>query len=104
MERPTFSGPIELSLPRGVLSYRDSRIHEGHGLELVQGRPILESDLQGSPSISVVNEKVARTFWPSPDPLGKCFPNDQPGPLCPGVASSRYGDQFRSPGKAHRPT
>jgi predicted permease len=43
------------------------------GLRLLQGRPILETDVEGTPSVAVVNVTMARTLWPSGDAVGACF-------------------------------
>jgi hypothetical protein len=43
------------------------------GLRLLQGRPILETDVEGTPSVAVVNVTMARTLWPSGDAVGACL-------------------------------
>ncbi|HSG07326.1 MAG TPA: ABC transporter permease [Longimicrobiales bacterium] len=43
------------------------------GLRVLQGRPILDSDVAGTPGVAVVNEAMARAFWPDRDPLEGCF-------------------------------
>ncbi|MEJ2205687.1 MAG: ADOP family duplicated permease [Gemmatimonadota bacterium] len=47
------------------------------GLRILQGRPLLATDVSGTPRVAVVNETMARTFWPGQDPLGKCFIRDE---------------------------
>ncbi len=47
------------------------------GLRVLQGRPILDTDGEGSPSVAVVNEAMARAFWPNQDPLDGCFRIDE---------------------------
>ncbi len=42
-----------------------------YGLHLVQGREFRESDRPGSPAVVVVNEAMARKWWPGEDPIGK---------------------------------
>ena len=43
------------------------------GLSVLQGRPILDSDVAGGPPVAVVNETMAQAFWPGQDPLDGCF-------------------------------
>ena len=43
------------------------------GLELLGGRPLLESDTFGSRRVAVVNQVLAETLWPERDPLGRTF-------------------------------
>jgi predicted permease len=41
------------------------------GIPLVNGRTFLETDTETSPRVAIVDEKLARTFWPGEDPVGK---------------------------------
>jgi putative ABC transport system permease protein len=41
------------------------------GVPLVSGRQFDERDASGAPEVVVVNETMARRFWPDEDPLGK---------------------------------
>jgi putative ABC transport system permease protein len=41
------------------------------GMTLFRGRLFSDQDLEDTPSIAVVNEAAARTYWPGQDPLGK---------------------------------
>jgi putative ABC transport system permease protein len=41
------------------------------GMTLSHGRLFLDQDLEDTPSIAVVNEAAARTYWPDQDPVGK---------------------------------
>ena len=51
---------------------------------IVRGRPFNDSDTQESPRVAIVNETMARTYWPGSDPLGRLIriPN-APGPNGP---------------------
>jgi len=41
------------------------------GVPIVRGRALAETDVRGGPLVGVVNETLARRFWPNEDPLGK---------------------------------
>lgn len=43
------------------------------GITLRQGRSFLAADGPTAPLVLVVNETLARTFWPGRDPLGQCL-------------------------------
>jgi predicted permease len=42
-------------------------------IPIVQGRAITEEDKAGGPKVAVINETMARKFWPGGDALGKRF-------------------------------
>ena len=41
------------------------------GARLLKGRAFTERDVSGAPSVYIINETLARRFWPNEDPLGK---------------------------------
>ncbi|HEV8217916.1 MAG TPA: ABC transporter permease, partial [Gemmatimonadaceae bacterium] len=41
------------------------------GVPVVRGRSLDESDRRGMPDVAVVNETMARRFWPNENPIGK---------------------------------
>jgi putative ABC transport system permease protein len=41
------------------------------GARLLKGRAFTERDVSGAPSVFIINETLARRFWPNEDPLGK---------------------------------
>jgi putative ABC transport system permease protein len=41
------------------------------GIQLMQGRVFNEQDKVDSPAVAVINETMARRFWPGEDPVGK---------------------------------
>lgn len=43
------------------------------GTPILKGRPLLDSDTEGSEPVVVVSESIARSIWPDQNPLGKCM-------------------------------
>jgi predicted permease len=41
------------------------------GMTLLRGRLFVDQDVEDTPSIAVINQAAARTWWPSQDPVGK---------------------------------
>ncbi|HKE55790.1 MAG TPA: ABC transporter permease, partial [Pyrinomonadaceae bacterium] len=41
------------------------------GMSIIQGRPINDQDSESSPSVAVINESMARQYFPSISPLGR---------------------------------
>jgi len=66
-------------LPRGVQASPGFAICASDGyfrtmdIPILNGRGFLESDRENTPRVAVVNEHMARHFWPKGDALGKVF-------------------------------
>ena len=43
------------------------------GIRIVRGRGIDETDRPGAPHAAVINETMAKQYWPDEDPIGKVF-------------------------------
>jgi predicted permease len=46
------------------------------GVHLLRGRDFNEGDTAGSPSVVMINDELARHYWPGEDPLGKRVSRD----------------------------
>ena len=77
---------------------------EAMRIPLVRGRLLQDSDLaQGALSVVVINEEMARRFWPGQDPLGKRFKHgldpgvDQPWKTVVGVVADMRRQRLDEP-------
>ena len=41
------------------------------GIQVIRGRTFTEHDVKGKPGVIIINETMARRFWPDEDPLGQ---------------------------------
>lgn len=49
------------------------RFFKTAGVPLIEGRGLSERDRRGSPLVAVINETMARAYWPGDDAIGKRF-------------------------------
>jgi putative ABC transport system permease protein len=71
----------------------DSRYFETMGIPILRGRAFTEADRADAPPVAVINETLARRYWPGQDPLGQRFRfDDETSPIeVVGIArNSRY--------------
>jgi len=81
------------------------------GIRLISGRDFTELDSQNAPGVIVINETMARRYWPDEDPLGKRikikiggFNSDNPWLTVVGVAQDvKHGLDRQSPREFFRP-
>jgi predicted permease len=98
-----FAGPLSFTLERSVFleggNENDRTLiavntvaphyFETLGIPIVKGRALNEDDRAGAPKAVVINETMARKFWPDRDPLGQrfhFFGANEPWALVVGVA------------------
>jgi predicted permease len=64
---------------------------------VLRGRVFSDQDTEKSPRVAIVNEAMARRFWPGQDPLGKTFHKDSAtGPLFQVVGMTKQGKYLAS--------
>jgi predicted permease len=81
----------------------DEQYFDTIGLAILKGRAFGATDSAIAPKVAVVNEQLARTYWPGQDPLGKRFRlNDSLGPLVQivGVAKTAKYTFLQEPPKS----
>jgi putative ABC transport system permease protein len=90
--------PEGYELPKGrdavtvLLSFVDSSYFDTIGLPILRGRTFRESDTAGAPMVAVVNEELAKKYWPGSDPIGKRFRvKDDPSPWVEVVGVAKNG-------------
>jgi putative ABC transport system permease protein len=66
--RPT---PAPADLPGAVYRVATPGYFQTMGIRLLQGRDISDVDAAGASPVVVINETMARTYWPSQNPLGQ---------------------------------
>ncbi len=50
------------------------------GIRLLQGRAFTSADTTNTPQVVIINQTMARRFWPNENPVGKRFDNPGPNP------------------------
>ncbi|HEX8945520.1 MAG TPA: ABC transporter permease [Gemmatimonadaceae bacterium] len=70
------------------------------GVTIVRGRGITAADVPGAPKVAVVNEQMARQFWPGKDAIGQTFSTDSSVYRVVGVTRTT---KVRSLGEEPRP-
>jgi predicted permease len=99
--------PEGYQMPRdreSVMSRMDT-VDEGYfetmGVAIVKGRGFLATDTADSPRVAIVNEQLAKHYWPNADPLGKQIRLENgsgPAVEIVGVAQTiRYEDSSNTP-------
>jgi predicted permease len=72
------------------------------GLQLVRGREFTTRDVPGAPLVAIVNETLARRYWPDGDAVGQHIGIEAPGDLLiVGVARDAAYSSFSDTREAH---
>jgi len=54
-------------------------------IPILQGRPILATDVETTPRVAVINQELARRYWPGESPIGKRFRRPKGDPSSPWI-------------------
>jgi predicted permease len=65
--------PPGVALPWAAYNIVSPNYFATVGIPVVRGRGFTSADSKAAPRIAVVNENMARKFWPTEDPIGKRF-------------------------------
>jgi putative ABC transport system permease protein len=92
--------------PKGKMAFdvdcaaADSGFLGAVGVTIVRGRGITAADVPGAPKVAVINEQMARQFWPGKDAIGQTFSTDSSVYRVVGVTRTT---KVRSLGEEPRP-
>jgi predicted permease len=78
----------------------DSGLLNAIGLTVVRGRGVTAADVPTAPRVAVINEEMAKRFWPNQDAIGKTFSTDSQTYRVVGVTRTT---KVRLLGEAPRP-
>jgi len=80
----------------------DPHYFETMRVPLLRGRTFTAQDNDRAPQVAIVNEVMARKFWPDQDPIGKRFSLHEAGPFIQVVGLSKQG-KYGNPGEDPTP-
>jgi predicted permease len=73
------------------------------GIQLLKGRPFSEADTEGQSMVAVINEAMARHFWPNEDAIGNRLTFNPRGPEGPWVTIVGITANVRNAGLTKEP-
>ncbi len=100
------SPDLDSTQPRAQLSAVSPDYFNALGTPLVRGRFFTPGDEVGAPRVVLIDETMARLYWPDEDPVGrrlKLGPRNSDGPFLPvvGVVGKIKTDGFDQPDQPH---
>jgi putative ABC transport system permease protein len=63
--------PPRAELPSSAFTPVSANYFQAMGIRLLKGRVFTEADTEKAQTVTVINETMARRFWPNEEPLGK---------------------------------
>ena len=68
------------------------------GIRLLQGRAFSEADQSGAPLVAIINEYLARLFFPDRNPIGQYLPSDSAKKtMVVGIVSNAWRSRYDQP-------
>jgi predicted permease len=79
-EVPGLPAVAAVDAPRLLVNFADAYYFETLGIPLLRGRYLGAQDGPATPSVIVINKRLADRYWPNQDPIGRTitFPGSQP--------------------------
>ena len=72
--------PEPANLPEAEMSRVSPGALEAMNAELLRGRFLLQTDNEKSPKVCIIDDALAKKYWPGEDPVGKTVLLDEPKP------------------------
>jgi len=88
--------------PEATMYSASAEYFDAVGVRLLAGRTFRESDDAGAPRVAIVNETLARRFWPDADAVGRRFRTAVDGPSIEVVGIAR-DSRYRTLGEGSQP-
>ncbi|HEY7394547.1 MAG TPA: ADOP family duplicated permease, partial [Gemmatimonadaceae bacterium] len=105
--KPIFAPGHEGDWPPPRLSAVTPEFFETLGITLQRGRNFTAADDAGAERVAIVNDEMARNFWPQADALGQCIRIGGPESLCRPIVgivhNARQGDWPDDPIQTEKP-
>ncbi len=74
--------PLDQRPPSGLINRVDAGYFKTLLIPILRGREFTESDDKKAPAVAIINQTMAKQFWPHEDPIGKRFSSkNQNGPF-----------------------
>ncbi|HVF61855.1 MAG TPA: ABC transporter permease [Thermoanaerobaculia bacterium] len=97
-----FEMPIDRESFTSAMDTVDEGYFETMGIRIVRGRGFLATDTGNSPRVAVVNEQLAKRYWPGADAVGKRIRLDRRDGTAVQIVGVAQTIKYRTPGEKPR--